>query len=391
MPRAVARRVVLVAMLVVPGLAGCGPKAPLDSVQQRTEGLVVVLPGLEGDAVWNRRMAEALRDGGVRSAIVVRDWGIGLPGKQLANLYLRDRADAAARALAEDLAEFARVYPGRPVQVIANSSGAYVALRALEELGEGEGIDQLILLGAGVDPDYDLTLALLRVRQRSVAYVAPNDWVVLGVGSSALGMLDGSRGVGAGRYGFTGRASMSVSTRVIVEGEPAHDAAGGSGETILLPDSVLLAVVADPRVQQTQWYREVVAGGLVRPEEELAAITLARRQRLEGEQLVLISVLDGVSDAALLSEVLQQAYVALGGNGENGNGRATLMAAARRAAASPRRLGLTQLGWYPQMRAMGHVGMHTWVGYEFGYQELARYVRHAEVTGARAVGSTGGR
>jgi hypothetical protein len=72
-------------------------------------------------------------------------------------------------------------------------------------------VDRIVLIGAALSPDYDLTDALSHCRRGIVSFYSRRDWLMLGVGTKMFGTIDRRRTVSAGRIGFLG-----------TDGEPAR-------------------------------------------------------------------------------------------------------------------------------------------------------------------------
>lgn len=209
-----------VGAVVAAGLAcgGCSlVPAHLRTQGRYDRGLVVVLPGVEGESLWTRELALGLDEGGVRSAIESYDWTVGVPGAILVNLGDLERNRQQARLLAERIAAYRREQPGRAVQILGYSGGGGVSVLALEALPEGEQIDALVLIAPALSPDYDLRPALRRVRHGACHFYSPNDVGILQVGTSVFGSIDRKYGVSAGAVGFVEPSGLSAADRVLYQ------------------------------------------------------------------------------------------------------------------------------------------------------------------------------
>ncbi len=208
----IGRRCVLAAAAALLCLlaAGCAGQADLDpryvSSDRMDKGLVVILPGIEGESQANRNIREGLDRGGVPYALVIYNWGFPVPGFGL----LINEADVAAnRASAERLAlrvaRYQREHPQRPVFLIGHSGGGGVAVFALESLAgmpDAQPVDGAFLLSASVSADYPMETALRMTRRGIVNVYNPDDTALLGAGTAIFGNVDGGHGDSAGRTGF---------------------------------------------------------------------------------------------------------------------------------------------------------------------------------------------
>ena len=68
-------------LLFAAATAGCGEDAAIYATDARkANGLVIILPGIEGESEMNHGIREGLMDGGVEYALVIRPWGVPVPG-----------------------------------------------------------------------------------------------------------------------------------------------------------------------------------------------------------------------------------------------------------------------------------------------------------------------
>jgi pimeloyl-ACP methyl ester carboxylesterase len=197
--------VLLALSAAAPG--GCGPDEAIYATDARkANGLVVILPGIEGESELNHDIRDGLMEGGVDYALVIRPWGVPVPGVgMLVNQtnFLGNRL--AGAGVARMIAEYQNSHPGRPVYVVGHSGGGGVAVFTAEALADMEGdhrVDGLVLLSASISGDYDLGKALGRSRNGLVNFYNAEDTALLGVGTTVLGNVDGGRAPSAGRVGF---------------------------------------------------------------------------------------------------------------------------------------------------------------------------------------------
>lgn len=173
-------------------------------------GLVIVLPGIQGidDASYN--IQNALARAGVNHAIVLQPWGKQVP---LAGLLLNQMDPLGARieamAIADRITRYQERYPAAPVHIVGHSGGGAIAVFVADRLafmdsqGQGAGpIDGIVLLSPSISSIYDLTNVLRFCKKGVVNCYNPDDVAVEGVGTTVFGNLDGVRGPSAGLNGF---------------------------------------------------------------------------------------------------------------------------------------------------------------------------------------------
>jgi len=192
----------LAALLALALLSGCTAPSALRSRDRYKNGVVYVLPGIEGKSPFNRNLAIGLDEGGVRSAIEVHDWTYGVPGANVFNLINIDRNRREARYLVDKIVRQRDRYPGSPVVLIGHSGGGGIAVLALEALPPGRQIDLAVLLAPAISPEYDLSASLRRTRAGIHNFYSNKDIGLLMVGTTVFGNVDRDRGPSAGAVGF---------------------------------------------------------------------------------------------------------------------------------------------------------------------------------------------
>lgn len=176
--------------------------AELDTPQRRDNGLVVILPGIEGPSYWNHSIARGLADGGVHNAIQIYDWGTKIPGGMLINLADYERNRAMAASLRDHVLDYRRAHPAGGVHLIGHSGGAGIAVMAAEMLPSDNPATTLILLAPALSPEYDLNPALRNVTGGIFSYYSKYDTALLGVGTTVAGTMDRRHTMAAGAVGF---------------------------------------------------------------------------------------------------------------------------------------------------------------------------------------------
>jgi pimeloyl-ACP methyl ester carboxylesterase len=166
------------------------------------EGMVFVLPGIEGQSRLNRNIATGLDRGGVKAAIEIFDWTSGIPGNFVGNLVNYRRNREKARLLASRIVAYREKRPSAPVILVGHSGGCGIAALAIEALPAGRQIDLVIMIAPAISPNYDLTTVLRRTRLGVVNCYSAFDSALLGAGTTVFGTIDRGRGAAAGMVGF---------------------------------------------------------------------------------------------------------------------------------------------------------------------------------------------
>jgi len=111
--------------------------------------------------------------------------------------------EAEARRLADHITALREARPNTPIHVIGYSCGGYIAVRAVELLGEGVTVDSCSLLAAAFSPWRDLNPAAAHVTGPVVVLSSPVDAVV-GLGTLIVGTADRVFALSIGTLGYRG-------------------------------------------------------------------------------------------------------------------------------------------------------------------------------------------
>jgi len=174
-----------------------------DSPARRANGLVVVLPGIEGPSLYTAALRAGLAD--LPAAIHVFNWAGFWPGV----CYAVNQRGARRRAdrVVDMIQDYRREHSGRPVVLIGHSGGAAIAVLAAERLaasgGQIEPLAGAVALATPLSPGYDLRAALRGVRGGWVACHSRFD-LQLRLLTSIGGNFDRRFGRTAGQEGFAG-------------------------------------------------------------------------------------------------------------------------------------------------------------------------------------------
>lgn len=196
------KAVLQVMALTIPAmlLPGCLGKRLADE-QRLRHGLILVLPGIEGESYINHNIARGLDDAGIPDAIEIFDWTRGRIFL-FDNLMNHPRNIEQADRLAERIRRYQQEHTDRPLHLVAHSGGAGLAVLAMERLDPNRPITAAILLAAALSPEYNLAPALRRTTYGIYNLYSPYDNFYLAAGTSAFGTIDRKWTFAAGRVGF---------------------------------------------------------------------------------------------------------------------------------------------------------------------------------------------
>ena len=188
------------------GLAPFGSRAASFHRQCATpgrlaEGLIIILPGIEGCSTINDSIARGLIAGALPHALKIIDWRKYRPWNPLHLAMLRHN-QAQAAGIADFICKYQRDYPGRPVHLIGHSAGAGIALFVLENLSATNCVESVILLAAAVSRQFNIQSLLKRTRRGIWNFFSPLDLPTVGLGTIVFGTMDRRHTISAGALGF---------------------------------------------------------------------------------------------------------------------------------------------------------------------------------------------
>lgn len=195
---------ICLAGLSAAGAAGCTrTDTTYVTEARRNNGLVIILPGIEGESPFNHDIRRGLVDAGVLKAMPIYKWGRPVP---VAGLLL-NQVDVIGNRIEADriakmIVQYQDCYPGRPVYLVGHSGGGGIAVFTAESLPPGRTVQGLILLSASISPGYNLTKALSHTDKGIVNFYNETDVAVLGLGTTLVGNVDRMPGPSAGLAGF---------------------------------------------------------------------------------------------------------------------------------------------------------------------------------------------
>lgn len=204
--RGMGKRAILVIVMILNWamLPGCDvfwlPPVPTDDEWQR--GLVVLYPGDFNSDFEMAGFYNGLRAGGVDQAIEISHWSAPMESCFERDKFWEDFPGWAEQE-ARRLADYQVNHPGAPVTLLGFSGGGLAAIKVAEQMPPGTMVDRVLLLSAGVSPDYDLTAMLEKVRDRVIVYWSPREAQLGALLLQWLGTVDGNFEEAAAISGFS--------------------------------------------------------------------------------------------------------------------------------------------------------------------------------------------
>lgn len=183
-------------------LTGCSFYRDSTDLHRLDQGLTIVLPGIEGESIFNGNIARGLESGEVSTAIRIHDWTTGVAPLALVHLRDRGRHRRQADTVARQIVTYQQIYPDRPVFLVGHSGGAALSLLVLEALPPEHRVAGVFMLAAAISPDFDIEHALTRTEHGIWNHYSPLDVPLLVAGTSLAGTIDGQWSASAGATGF---------------------------------------------------------------------------------------------------------------------------------------------------------------------------------------------
>lgn len=237
-------RLILILSLIWLCLPGCGSNKDFVTEDRLAQGLVIILPGIEGESPFNHDIRSGLVDADVPGAMMIYHWGRPIPvaGPILNQMdVLGNRIEG--RRIAQIIVDYQDSHPGKPVHLVGHSGGGGMAVFAAEALPDDRKVDGLVLISASISCDYKLTKAIDHCKSGIVNFYCKGDVGMLVIGTTLAGNVDGAHGPAAGQKEFQGTFDHLWQVEVDQEGD-AHTA--GTRASFVTSDVA-------PWVLKSQW------------------------------------------------------------------------------------------------------------------------------------------
>ena len=239
---------------------GCTQSQPYVTPERLDRGLLIVLPGIEGRSTLNVDICRGLDKGGVDWAIELYDWTS--PAGMLYNQRAEIRNRQKAQQIAEHVKRYQWSHPRRPVVLVGHSGGSALAAWTAECLPMNTQVDGIIMVAPSLSPQYMLDWALPRTGRGIISLNSSRDWVLLGMGTTVAGTMDGQHTSSAGRVGFamplTTRRRQIYSKLYQVSWSDEMAAKGHGGGHMSSSSGSFVAAYVAPFVLSSQWNAEFV-------------------------------------------------------------------------------------------------------------------------------------
>jgi pimeloyl-ACP methyl ester carboxylesterase len=194
---------ICLAILSATIFCGCEDNAAYMTSDRLNSGLVVILPGIEGESDANQNIRHGLNNAGTNRSMQIWHWGRPVPGFGM----ILNQVDflgnyIAGERIAQRIVEYQSKHPNNPVHIIGHSGGGGIAVFAAASMPKGKTISGVILLSASISSNHDITRALNNCSSGIVNFYNSDDVVLLGLATTVLGNVGGSHGPSAGLSGF---------------------------------------------------------------------------------------------------------------------------------------------------------------------------------------------
>jgi pimeloyl-ACP methyl ester carboxylesterase len=187
----------------------------LDSPQRKQNGLVVILPGIEGRSSVNDSIALGVVASGLPHAVMIIDWRKSRPWNPF-YLTMERHNRSQAREVARVLVGYLNSFPGRSVHLIGHSAGAGMALFVLQAMPEHLKVSTVILLAAAISRDFAVDELTGRTTRGIWNFYSPLDMPTVGLGTLMFGTMDRRHAFSAGALGFREK----LKTQSLTESQP---------------------------------------------------------------------------------------------------------------------------------------------------------------------------
>lgn len=183
---------------------GCENNSAFMAPERLEAGLVVILPGIEGESGANQNVRNGLNNAGIDRSLQIWHWGRPVPGLGMFINQVDFLGNyIAGERIAQRIMKYQDKHPDRPVHIIGHSGGGGIAVFAASAMPKGRQVTGVVLLSASISSNHDITRALNHCSSGIVNFYNPDDGALLGLATTVLGNVGGAHGPSAGLMGFT--------------------------------------------------------------------------------------------------------------------------------------------------------------------------------------------
>ena len=189
-------------LLLAPlGARAAGYHKSLNHAQRLQQGLVILLPGIDGCTTVSDSIARGIGASDCDAAVEIHDWR-SFRGWNPFHLVTAERNRVRAAEICQRILDYQLDYPGRPVHLIGHSAGAGMALFVLQELPVGVQIESAVLLAAAISRTFDVGQLVSSTRCGIWNFWSRGDLPTVGLGTLIFGTMDRRHSASAGALGF---------------------------------------------------------------------------------------------------------------------------------------------------------------------------------------------
>jgi len=174
---------------------------------------VLVLPGILGEQIWDRRIRRGIRESQIPCEVEIYDWTKG-PLMMISNI---GGDEAKVAALVQLIERFNADFPDRPLFLVGHSGGSRMVIRILEELRGRKWVERAVLLSPGVEPTHNLSAALSATRSGIDTFYSRLDFPISVPLTFVKGLTELELDAPAATFGFEIPTGLSLQEQALYE------------------------------------------------------------------------------------------------------------------------------------------------------------------------------
>ena len=194
----------------------------LNTEARLQEGLLLLLPGIDGRTSISDNIARGLVANGFRGAVEVYDWR-SFRGWNPLHLATSRRNHNSAAAISRRIVEYSEQYPNCPIHLVGHSAGAGMALFVLENLPVHVQVESCVLLAAAISRKFNAARLSEHTRNGIWNFWSRGDLPTVGLGTMIFGTMDRRHAASAGAFGFSAPQSNSGDSQDRIAAQRLHD------------------------------------------------------------------------------------------------------------------------------------------------------------------------